>query len=154
MEKIKAFYLKHKKIILYLFFGVVTTIVSFVSYALFERLFCYLPYTSSNLVFAIAAANVLSWIVAVLFAFVTNKIFVFESKKNSFLGVMGEFASFVGARLLTGFIEWFGVPFLVFSGLHQASFGSEGLLAKIIVSIIVIILNYIFSKILVFRKSK
>ena len=64
-----------------------------------------------------------------------------------------EFVSFIGARLATGVIEWFGVPYFSTHGLTHPLFGVKGLLAKVVVSIVVIILNYIFSKFLVFIKK-
>ena len=90
---------------------------------------------------------------AVLFAFVTNKLFVFESKTWQPATALREFVSFIGARLATGVIEWFGVPYFSTHGLTHPLFGVKGLLAKVVVSIVVIILNYIFSKFLVFIKK-
>ena len=68
-------------------------------------------------------------------------------------GLFREFVSFIGARLATGAIEWIGVPYFSNHGLTHPLFGVKGLLAKIVVSIVVIILNYIFSKFLVFIKK-
>lgn len=136
---------------MYLIFGVLTTVVSWGSYALFEIL---LGVFIKDAIVLSSVANVLSWIVAVLFAFVTNKLWVFESKSWKGCVLVKELGSFVGSRLLTGVLEWFGVPLLMFIGLDQAILGIEGMLAKILISIIVVILNYILSKLLVFRKKK
>ncbi len=148
-----------REIVSYLFFGVLTTLVSWLSYAVFIRV---IPDSVNSISsvpkpvaesFKIFICSVLSWILSVLFAFVTNKIFVFESREKAAPAVMRELATFVGSRIFTGVIEWFGTPLLVGIGLNQIIFGTEGLLAKIIISVIVVILNYIFSKILVFRKK-
>ncbi len=149
-----------REIISYLIFGVLTTLVSMLSYALFIRI---IPDSVNELPAAIPESiaeslkificSVLSWICSVVFAFITNKLFVFESRDSSAKTVAKEFSTFVGSRIFTGVIEWFGVPFLVRIGLNQVIFGTEGLLAKITISVIVVVLNYIFSKLIVFAKK-
>lgn len=151
MKKIKELFLKYKEIIMYLIFGVLTTVVSWGSYALFEVL---LGLFISDVIVLSSVANVLSWIIAVLFAFVTNKLWVFESKSWKGSVLVKELGSFVGSRLLTGVLEWFGVPLLMLIGLDQPILGIEGMLAKVLISVIVVILNYILSKLLVFRNKK
>lgn len=148
MEKFKELYLKHKEIINYLLFGGLTTIVNWASFSLFVKGF------GMNSGIAYSVANVLSWVLAVLFAFVTNKLFVFESKTWAPATALREFFSFLSARLLTGVIEWVGVPFLTNHGLGTPLFGVKGLWAKITVSVIVVVLNYIFSKFLIFTKKE
>ena len=143
METLKNLYFKHKEIINYLLFGGLTTVVSWGTYSLFVK----------AIGMSVGVGNVLSWICAVLFAFVTNKLFVFESKTWQPATALREFVSFIGARLATGVIEWFGVPYFSTHGLTHPLFGVKGLLAKVVVSIVVIILNYIFSKFLVFFKK-
>lgn len=143
MEKLKELYLKNKEIINYLVFGGLTTIVSWGSFSIFVK----------AIGMSVSVGNVLSWICAVLFAFVTNKLFVFESKTWKPAIAVREFFSFIGARLATGVIEWVGVPYFSTHGLTHPLFGVKGLLAKIVVSIVVIILNYLFSKFLVFIKK-
>lgn len=151
MSKIKELWLKYKEVILYLVFGVLTTIVSWGSYALFEMS---LGTFITDTIILSSVANVLSWIVAVLFAFITNKLWVFESKSFKGIVVIKELGAFVGSRLLTGVLEWVGVPLLMLIGLDQDIFGIEGMLAKVLISVIVVILNYVLSKLLVFRKKK
>ena len=141
METLKNLYFKHKEIINYLLFGGMTTVVSWGTYSLFVK----------AIGMSVGVGNILSW--AVLFAFVTNKLFVFESKTWQPATALREFVSFIGARLATGVIEWFGVPYFSTHGLTHPLFGVKGLLAKVVVSIVVIILNYIFSKFLVFIKK-
>ena len=146
---------KYREIILYLFWGVMTTIVSWITYSVFVSLF------SSGIVFSILRfsfsvdimlANILSWICAVTFAFITNKLFVFQSKSWQFQIFWPELWKFFSARIVTGVIEIIAVPALVGFGLDQEIFGIAGSWAKVIVSIVVIILNYLFSKLFVFRK--
>ncbi len=144
METLKNLYFKHKEIINYLLFGGMTTVVSWGTYSLFVK----------AIGMSVGVGNILSWICAVLFAFVTNKLFVFESKTWQPATALREFVSFIGARLATGVIEWFGVPYFSTHGLTHPLFGVKGLLAKVVVSIVVIILNYIFSKFLVFFKKE
>ncbi len=143
MEKLKELYFKHKEILNYLIFGGLTTVISWGSYSLFVKAFG----------MSISVGNVLSWICAVLFAFVTNKLFVFESKTWQPAVAIREFFSFISARLVTGAIEWVGVPYFSSHGLTQTLFGVKGLWAKIVVSVVVIILNYVFSKFLIFIKK-
>ncbi len=161
----KKLWEKYKEIIMYLIFGVATTVVNWVCYALIEPplsramhgdqvVFSLWGITLTMSTLAIFIANVIAWIVAVIFAFVTNKLWVFESKSWKLSLVMKEFWLFILARLITGVIEWVGVPLVVALGVNQVIFGVEGMLAKILVSIIVVILNYVFSKLIIFRKNK
>ncbi|HPZ00152.1 MAG TPA: GtrA family protein [Clostridiales bacterium] len=161
MEKWKVLWQKYKEILLYLVFGGLTTLVSWGSYALFERLLNSTGINHAETLFsrfdlnaAVTIANLLSWICAVAFAYITNKLWVFESKSWAPKIVWREIITFVTARLATGVLEWVGVPFLVKVGLKQTIFGVEGAWAKILVSVLVVILNYIFSKLIIFRKEK
>lgn len=149
MQKVKKLLVKYKEIILYIIFGVLTTAVSFLSYGILTKLIHF-----QSEIAGIAVSNVISWVCAVLFAFVTNKIWVFESLTGSAKTVLSELWKFIAARILTGVLEWFGVPFLVYIGLNQTVFGIKGMLSKLTVSVAVVILNYVFSKIFVFRKKK
>lgn len=142
MEKLCFLFKKYKEIIMYLIFGVLTTLVSLVCYSLFVEL----------LHFSITVSSVFSWIIAVSFAFVTNKLFVFESKKKA--TVLREAIPFFIGRGVTGLIDMFLPELLWNLGLRAELFGVKGLLAKLIVNVIVIILNYIFSKLFVFRKGE
>lgn len=141
--KILNLYKKYKEIINYLIFGVLTTIVSLgVKYAL---LFTILK--ASNAI-ELQISVILSWIAAVLFAYFTNRTFVFESKNKNKLK---EFVSFIIARistlLLEMFIMWFFVTLLKLnSNLYVIIF-------TLISQAVVIIGNYIFSKLFVFKKA-
>ena len=140
---IKELWIKYKEVILYLFFGVATTVVNWIVYG------ALMSADTMSMTFA----NIMAWIAAVLFAFVTNKWFVFESKSMEKKKLLVEFGMFVGSRVVTGLIEIIGLPVLVYLGMNQRLFGIEGFLAKMVVSVVVIVLNYVFSRILVFRKK-
>lgn len=148
---VKRMFFKYKEIIMYLIFGVLTTIISWGSYAVYESVFKKAIVDVNVLV---AVSNVLSWVTAVIFAYITNKLFVFESKSFKPTTVFKEMGLFVGSRLVSGAVEWVGVPLLVWIGLNQTIFGIEGMVAKVLVSVIVVILNYILSKLIVFKKEK
>ena len=146
---------KYREIIAYLFWGVMTTLVNWISYSLFVK---FLQTSKAIMILSftvslnIALANILSWFFAVSFAFVTNKIFVFRSRNWKSDIFWPELWKFFSARIVTGIIEIIAVPALVSLGLDQEIFGIAGSWSKIIVSVVVIILNYIFSKLFVFRK--
>ncbi len=142
MNKIIELFKKYKEIIMYLIFGVATTLVNFVVYTIFVE----------ALRVEMTVSNAVAWVVAVAFAFVTNKLFVFESKKAGVLHVLKEAVTFVGSRVISGAVEIL-LPTLLFKiGFDFDLFGIKGFAAKAAVSVIVIVLNYIFSKLFVFRK--
>lgn len=155
MKLLIDFIRKYREIIEYLFWGIMTTLISWGSYSLFELLFHKkngnLHFLNLQISAAVFWANLLSWICAVLFAFFVNKLFVFKSRSFQPAVCASEFGKFVSARLLTGILEIVVVPMLVAAGLNQTILGVEGLPAKILVSVAVIILNYIFSKLFVFH---
>lgn len=137
MEKIKELYLKYKEIINYLIFGVLTTVVNIVTYAIFARLFHIDEVIS----------NIIAQILSILFAYVTNKIYVFESKTTNIKEILQELISFFGCRIFTAVLDT-----AVFT-LMVKKIGINDLIAKCITQVIVIVLNYVFSKILIFRKK-
>ncbi len=150
---IKKLFDKYREIIMYLIFGVLTTLVAWVSYAIFTKVIPEISFAGITIAHT-TSANVLSWICGVIFAYVTNKIWVFESKSWKPSVAFKELWQFVASRLITGFIEWFGLPLLIHIGFDYALFGVDGMLAKILVSVIVVILNYVFSKLLIFKGNK
>lgn len=123
-----------REMIAYLFFGVCTTAVNYIAYFLLKRT---IPYQ---------AANAIAWVVAVIFAYITNKIWVFESKTMDPGLVLREFGTFVSGRIVSGI---FDMGFLI-AAVEWMKMG-EGL-AKIIGGVVVVILNYIISKLFVFKK--
>lgn len=149
----KKLFDKYREIIMYLIFGVATTVVSWLSYAAFTKIFpnfSFLGITIENT----TTANVLSWICAVLFAYITNKIWVFDSKSWRPSVAVKELGLFVVSRLASGVVEWVGVPLLIWMGINQEIFGVEGMVAKVLISVIVVILNYVFSKLFIFKDKK
>ena len=137
MADMKALLEKYRGLILYVVFGVLTTAINIAVYAL-----CYRVLRLPNV-----PSNVVAWILAVLFAFVTNKLYVFESKSLERGTVMRELLSFVGARLATGLLD-LAVMFVGVDLLH-----GPDLVFKVGSNVLVIILNYVLSKLIVFRKK-
>ncbi|MGI6009346.1 MAG: glycosyltransferase [Methanomethylophilus sp.] len=139
----EIFYGRHGQAMRYLFFGFLNVVVTWASYAL--------------LVLAgidPAISNVISWVIGVTFAFVVNKIYVFESKTREKKKVGREATYFTISRIITGCISIFGFPVLYDLGMDQTFLGVDGFVAKIFVSCVEIVLNYVFSKYWVFRNAK
>ena len=137
LNKLLELYKKYKEIINYLIFGVLTTVVSIGTYALFTKLF------SINYL----VSNILSWILAVLFAFITNKLFVFESKSKDKKQVTKEMINFFFFRIISLGTEMI----ILYTFVDLLSIND--LITKVIAQIIVILSNYIFSKVFVFKKN-
>lgn len=142
IEKIEVLYKKYKEIINYLIIGFFTTVVSLVSFYLVRVLI----FTSSSQI-DIQLANIISWFLAVLFAFVTNKKYVFESSSEGYQKFI-EMIKFYISRLTTLGIDMF-VMWLLTSPLKI-----DDMVSKIIVQFIIVILNYVFSKLFVFKKKQ
>lgn len=137
MEKLKTLLKKYREPIVYLVFGVLTTVVNYVVY-----LPCY------NLMGINASvSNMIAWVAAVAFAFLTNKPFVFQSHDWSAGVVIPELTKFVGTRIGSGALE----TLILFLSVDLA--GMNGNVWKLLTSVLVVILNYIGSKLLVFRKK-
>ena len=131
----------------YLFFSILTTLVSWATYTVCMMMFRNVPQTET----AVLVANIVSWIVAVTFAFVVNKWLVFYSRERSFKTVVKELGMFFSTRVATGLFEIVFVPFIVWIGWDIPLFGIDGLLSKCLVTPIIISLNYVCGKFLVFR---
>lgn len=136
VEKIRRLIRKHEALLIYLVFGVLTTVVNYLVY-----LPCY-----NLLGLSAAVSNVIAWAVAVVFAFLTNKPFVFRSYDWSAETVIPELTKFVGCRVASGGAES-AILLLTVDIL-----GWNGNLWKLITSVLVVVLNYVASKLLVFRK--
>lgn len=139
MKKIIELYKKYKEVVNYLIFGGLSTLVNFVSYYIFARTLNIDEVISSGL----------SWFCAVLFAYVTNKLFVFETKKSNKKEVIKEMLSFFLARVISGALCDVGTFALMIKVL-----GINDIIAKLVTQVMVIIVNYLFSKLIVFRKEK
>lgn len=118
-----------KEIIYYILFGVCTTLVNILTF----QILVILKYDYK-------LANVVAFIISIVFAYITNKIYVFKSKTNTIGQLIFEFIKFSIARILTFFIDFFGLIVLI------EMVKMDKLFSKIIVNIIVIILNYFLSK--------
>lgn len=134
-DKHISWYNKYKEVLLYLLFGGLTTIVNILTFYIFRKL---------NVELYIS--NIIAWIISVLFAFITNKLFVFESKNKTKKENIKEITSFFGFRLLSLVFDM-GSMFLLINILKI-----NDLLSKIFANILVVILNYIFSKLFIFKK--
>ena len=140
MNKIKELYLKYKEIINYLIFGVLTTVVSLVVYYGLT-----LTTLDPEKAIELQIANIISWIAACTFAYFTNRKWVFENKDKANLS---EASKFYLSRVSTLLIDM-GLMFIFVTKL-----GINDKIMKLIVQVIVIVLNYIFSKFIVFREKK
>lgn len=136
MNMIRRLFKKYEDVISYLFFGVLTTVVNYLVY-----LPCY-----NLLHFSATVSNVIAWAVAVAFAYLTNKPFVFKSHDWSSKTVIPELTKFVGSRVASGALET-GFIFVTVDLLAW-----NGNVMKLVTSVLVVIMNYVASKLLVFRK--
>ena len=137
IHKIRALIEKHWDIVSYLFFGVCTTIVNYLVY-----IPCY-----NFLGMSASVSNMVAWVVAVAFAYLTNKPFVFKSNDWSASTVVPELTKFVGCRIGSGVAETI-VLFLAVDLL-----GWNGNIWKLVTQVMVTVLNYVASKLVVFRKK-
>lgn len=128
---------KHKSFIAYGVFGVLTTIVNIVTYNI-----CYNSLGISN-----TLSNIAAWILAVTFAYLTNKVWVFDSKSWKWEVLRREVPAFISCRLATGVLD------IVIMFICVDIMGLHALLMKVISNVLVIILNYVFSKLVIFKKK-
>ncbi len=136
LKKISELYKSHQEVMRYLIFGGLTTVANILVYAV-----CYYVFHIEN-----SISNVIAWILSATFAYITNKLYVFESKVKTKIELIKEIVYFYGCRLLTLAVDQ-GIMIITVD-----KWGWNALLMKIMANIIVIILNYIFSKILIFKK--
>ena len=151
-----------KEIVTYVFFGALTTVVNLFVFFVFKQIFLsigwngifnsIIPEGSSLQKLFVGGtdyldANFIAWVAGVIFAFVTNKLWVFDSKSWTPSVAGKEFTAFVGARVFSFVIETI-LMFVLVSLLTVNDFA-----AKIIVGVVVVILNYIFSKVFIFKKK-
>lgn len=127
---------KYKSLISYGIFGVLTTVVNIVAYNL-----CYYKIEISN-----TLSNVIAWILAVSFAYFTNKIWVFESKSWKWRIIKKEITAFVSCRLATGIMD------LIIMYVCVDIMGIQAMIMKFASNVLVIILNYVFSKLIIFKR--
>lgn len=134
--KIREIFIKNRSLLSYLFWGGLTTLVN---YTVYLPLYNWLHLSAS-------LSNIISWAISVIFAYVTNKPFVFKSYDWSTKTILPEFSKFVGCRVGSGLLEtlilWITVDLLALNGN----------IVKLIVSVLVVVLNYVGSKYFVFKK--
>ncbi len=159
----KGLFTKYKELVMYFIFGVGTTIISFATYYLFRWIFPDAQSVPSWLswIFGItevfgAESNtalpvILSWIFSVTFAFVTNRVYVFNSEAKGFGGVLFESVKFYASRIFTLLVDLVIMFLLVdLTGIEN---GLYEFCAKVFSNVVVLVLNFVLSKLLVFRKK-
>lgn len=136
MEKIKELLVKYRELILYLVFGVLTTAVNYVSYLIFAPLFE-----------TTTIPTVIAWVLSVVFAYFTNRVWVFQSHAKGAAALFREVLSFFGARLLSGVID-VGIMWV-----FADRMGLNDKIVKLASNVFVVIFNYVASKLVIFRKK-
>lgn len=134
--------LVNRETVSYVVFGVLTTVVNIVTYQV-----CYTAFPFSDIVNN-TVSNTLAWILSVLFAYIVNKVFVFQSKTRGPKELLWEAGKFIGARLFSFAVDMAGMLLLV----NLIHFHSG--LSKVAVNVIVMIMNYFFSKWFIFKAAK
>ena len=127
---------KNRELISYLVFGVLTTAVNYITYLLFAPLFA-----------TTTVPTAIAWVLSVIFAYITNRIFVFRSTARGWKALLFEVVSFFGARVLSGVLD------VAFMWVFADYMGFDDKWMKLISNVFVIIFNYIASKLVVFRKN-
>jgi putative flippase GtrA len=140
IKKIKEIIKTKKEIITYIIFGALTTLINLIVYYILTNT---ILDPKNDLLMQLA--NTIAWIISVLFAYITNKLYVFNSKSKK---ILKEILSFISSRIITLLIEIF-LMYILVTLLKQ-----NDQIIKLLVTIIVIILNYILSKILVFKSKE
>ncbi len=148
---IKTLFIKYKELITYVIFGVLTTVVNFFAFWLFTKIFGEAFYLVNNAI---------AWVVGVVFAYITNKLFVFESKSWDLKVIAKEITGFLGARIFSFLVEEGGMLlFISVLGFGEKSLTVLGItitgqfVVKILLAVIVVVLNYVFSKFFIFTSS-
>ena len=136
--KIKELINKYEELIKYFIIGVLTTILNYVAFAILVN----------GLKIEMHISNIIAWTISLIFAYFTNKLFVFESKSFKFDVLGKEILSFGAARLFSLLLE----ELILFIFVNKL--GMEKLIIKLIANIIVVIVNYILSKFIIFKKEK
>ncbi|AMV60382.1 Teichoic acid glycosylation protein [Pediococcus damnosus] len=137
MKKIKALFIQYYSVISYLFFGGLTTLINIGVFTVLHNM------TTWNY----QVSNVLAWFLSVLFAYITNKLWVFNSKTSTPKAFIQEISSFFFFRIVSllfdTLIMWVGISLL----------GGNAILVKIIDNVLIVIINYVFSKLFIFKSS-
>lgn len=143
-KKLANWYIEHQEGMRYLVFGVLTTLVNIVVSAfLYYVILVKLP---ENL--KVNISTIIAIIAAWIFAYVTNKLYVFDTKTSNWKELLKEMVSFVSCRIVTAIVEVLLMDWLV------TSLGFNYMGTKIFVSVLIIILNFVFSKLIIFKKGE
>ena len=142
LKKLADWYRKHQEGMRYLVFGALTTLVNILVYTIFAKLVLN-GIASERL--RVNISEIVAFIASIIFAYITNKIYVFNSKTNGFKDLMREIISFTGCRIFTELISILMMNMAIW-------FSINDVFMKIVANIVVIILNFILSKILIFKK--
>ncbi|WP_282708687.1 GtrA family protein [Ligilactobacillus sp. Marseille-Q7487] len=135
METIKDLFVKYKSVLAYLFFGGLTTLVNLITFYIFD--------TKLGIYYQIA--NFIAWFISVLFAFVTNKLWVFESKTPTIKAFLVEMWWFFFYRIVSFFFD----AAIMYIGVSLLALNSN--LTKLIDQVVIVLLNYLFSKLFIFK---
>ena len=138
INMMKKVFVKYQDIILYIFFGICTTLVNIIIYWLCAHVFR----------FKVLPSAVFAWLFAVLFAYFSNRKWVFHSEVTTKEEILKEAVSFYVCRLTTGFIDW-ALMYLFVDVMHL-----NDMVIKTLANVIVIILNFVASKLIIFRKKE
>ena len=144
LKALASWYRKHQEGMRYLIFGALSTVVNIGVYAIFSAL---LLKGMANETLKVNISEIVAFIAAVVFAYVTNKFYVFNSKTNGIKELAKEITSFISCRILTEIISILMMNVAVW-------FNINDILMKILSNIVVIVLNFVFSKILIFKENK
>ncbi len=137
VTKIKCLFEKYRPVLLYLIFGVLTTLINVGTYWV----------VAHPMGYSVMVSTIIAWILAVLFAYITNRRWVFNSTATTSSTIIKEFAAFITCRITTGIFD--GLSMFIFVDV----FHFNDVLIKLLANIIVIILNYIASKLIIFKHN-
>lgn len=143
LKVLSDWYRKHKEGMRYLIFGVLSTLVNILTYAIFAKL---ILNGVANDSLRVNISEIVAFIVALVFAYITNKIYVFNSKTDRIKELLKEIGSFTGCRIFTEVISILMMNMAVW-------FSINDVIMKIVSNIVVIILNFVFSKLIIFKKK-
>ena len=148
LEKIKLgviadWYRRHQEGMRYLVFGALTTLVNILCYAILSSLILRWIQNES---FKVNISEITSFIVSIIFAYITNKKYVFKSKTNGIKELLKEIISFTGCRIFTEILSILMMNIAVWLHIND-------ILMKVVANIVVIILNFVLSKVLIFTKK-
>lgn len=138
IDKIKGMLRKYRSIVMYLVFGVLTTVVNIAAFWVFAH----------PIGLATVPSNIIAWIISCTFAYLTNRKWVFESGVHDSRGIIREVISFFACRLATLGAE------TLFMWIFIDKLGFNDMIIKFIANVMVIVLNYVASKLIIFTKKK